>query len=287
MATAPKTIVAIGEALWDEFPDGRRPGGAPCNVAFHAARLGNHGVIISRVGADPPGTELIAFLRDRGVDTRFMQRDEMRPTGTVRVAIDDAGPRYAITEDVAWDFIAADEAPRTLVADADAMCVGSLAQRGVVSRATIQELLARAKGRALIVFDVNLRPPFEDAAVIDTTCRFADVVKLSEDELARLSSLLGRDALVDWLLHDVGATAVCVTRGRDGATLVTRDGTVAERGIAADTSVGDPVGAGDAFTAALTHQLVRRASPAAALQVANRYAALVASRRGAMPTMGG
>ena len=129
-----KTIVAIGEALWDVFPDRRRPGGAPCNVAFHASRLGDRGAIVTRVGTDAGGDELVGYLRQRGVDTGCVQRDPTRPTGTVLVTLQDAGPRYTITEHVAWDYIVADDEARSLTRAADAVCVGSLAQRGKVSR---------------------------------------------------------------------------------------------------------------------------------------------------------
>jgi fructokinase len=164
-----KTIVAIGEALWDVFPDQRRPGGAPCNVAYHAARLGDRGVIVTRVGDDSAGADLVAFLRERGVVTDFVQRDGTRPTGTVSVTIEESEPRYAITEDVAWDYIAAEDDARTLTRTADIICVGSLAQRSEPSRAGIHQLLSEARGQALVVFDVNLRPPFIDAEVIDAT----------------------------------------------------------------------------------------------------------------------
>ena len=281
----PKTIVAIGEALWDVFPDRRRPGGAPCNVAFHAARLGDRGVIITCVGDDAPGDELVVFLRDRGVDTGYVQRDATRPTGTVSVRIEDSDPRYVITEAVAWDYITADDDARALTRAADAICVGSLAQRGEASRVAIRRLLSDARGHALVVFDVNLRPPFIDAHVIETTLRVADVVKMSESEVARLSTLLDRPALVRWLLEDVGVQAVCVTRGADGAAITTLQGTVSVPGAEIDTSAGDAVGAGDAFTAAMAHQLVRNATPEETLHAANRYAVLVAMKKGAMPVV--
>ena len=281
----PKTIVAVGEALWDVFPDGRRPGGAPCNVAFHAARLGDRGVIVTRVGEDAAGDELVAFLRERGVDTDYVQRDGTRPTGTVSVTIEDSEPQYAITEAVAWDYIAAEDDARTLMRTADAICVGSLAQRSEASCAAIQQLLSDARGQALVVFDVNLRPPFIDAEVIDATCRLADVVKISESEVARLSTLLDRPSLVGWLLESVGVQAVWVTRGAGGASITTRQVTVSAPGVVIDTSKGDTVGAGDAFTAAMAHQLVHNATPQEALKAANRYAALVATKKGAMPVV--
>jgi fructokinase len=269
-----KTIVAIGEALWDVFPDQRRPGGAPCNVAYHAARLGDRGVIVTRVGDDSAGADLVAFLRERGVVTDFVQRDGTRPTGTVSVTIEESEPRYAITDDA-----------RTLTRTADIICVGSLAQRSEPSRAGIHQLLSEARGQALVVFDVNLRPPFIDAEVIDATLRTADVVKMSESEVARLSMVLERPSLISWLLQDVGVRAVCVTRGKGGASITTLQGTVSTPGTAIDASTGDAVGAGDAFTAAMAHQLVRNATLQETLHVANRYAALVATKRGAMPVL--
>jgi fructokinase len=278
-------VVAIGEALWDVFPDRRRPGGAPCNVAFHAARLGDRGVIVTRVGADALGAELIAFLSTRGVVTDFAQRDDTRPTGTVSVTMEGSDPRYAIAEDVAWDHIAADDDTRALVRSAKVVCVGSLAQRSEPSRSAIQQLLSDAGGHALVVFDVNLRPPFVDAEVIEATLRVADVVKMGEAEAAGLSSLLDRPSLTDWLLHDAGVQAVCVTRGEHGASMTTRHGTTSTPGIAIDSSTGDAVGAGDAFTAAMAHHLVRGTAPDESLDAANRYAALVATKAGAMPVL--
>ncbi len=279
------TVVAIGEALWDLFPDQRRPGGAPCNVACHAARLGDRGVIITRVGRDEAGEELVAFLRGLGVVTDYVQRDEARPTGTVSVTLEGSDPRFAIAEDVAWDYLEAPDEARAIVRTADAICVGSLAQRSESSRAAIGRLLSEARGQALIVFDVNLRPPFIDAEVIDATLRVADVVKLSESEAARISSLLDRPSLIEWLLQDIGVNAVCVTRGSDGASITTAHETVSTPGVEIDTSAGDAVGAGDAFTAAMAHWLVRDASPRETLEAANRYAALVATKKGAVPAL--
>jgi len=280
-----KTIVAIGEALWDLFQDGRRPGGAPCNVAFHAARLGDRGVIVTRVGGDAAGDELVAFLGERGVVTDYVQRDGTRPTGTVSVTFENADPRYAIAEGAAWDYLAADDDTLSLTRTADAICVGSLAQRCEPSRAAIQQLVSEARGQALVVFDVNLRPPFVDVEFIDATLRMADVVKMSELEVAALSTLLDKPSLIEWLLQDVGVQAVCVTRGRGGAAITTLQGTVSTPGTEIDTSMGDVVGAGDAFTAAMAHQLVREATPQKILDTANSYAALVATKKGAMPVV--
>lgn len=240
-------------------------------------------MIVTRVGDDPDGDELVAFLRERRVDTDYVQRDGTRPTGTVVVTIEHAEPQFAISEQVAWDNISTDDHARTLVRTADAICIGSLAQRHEVSRAAIRELLAEGRGQALIVFDVNLRSPFIDAAVIEDTLLVSDVVKMSEAEVAMLSTLLDRPSLIGWLVDKVGVQAVCVTRGRDGATITTPERTVTAPGIESNTSAGDVVGAGDAFTAAMAHQLVRDAAPEETLRAANLYAALIATKKGAMP----
>lgn len=280
-----KTVVAIGEALWDLFPDGRRPGGAPCNVAYHAARLGDRGCIVSRVGLDPAGAALLDELRARGLDTRLVQRDATRPTGSVTVKVEGSGPQYTITRDVAWDHLAVTDEARVAAATADAICVGTLAQREAESRETIRELVAAARGRALVVLDLNLRPPFVDPHVIEATLRLADVVRMNEVEADRVGVLLGRPALVPWLLETAGIRAVCVTRGANGAAITTPRGSASVPGVAIAAAAGDPVGAGDAFTAAMIHHLLRGADARAALEVANRYAALVAAKPGAMPLL--
>ncbi|MDX1430106.1 MAG: PfkB family carbohydrate kinase, partial [Rhodothermales bacterium] len=163
----PYDVVAIGEVLWDVFPDERRPGGAPCNVAYHATVLGDHGAVVTRVGTDGDGEELTTFLAQRNVDVSCVQRDSDHRTGTVLVSFDDGEPRYVIVEDVAWDHIQPTKEALQLVAHAHAVCYGSLVQRAPISRHSVHELLLSASPDALIVLDVNLRPPFVDAVVLE------------------------------------------------------------------------------------------------------------------------
>ncbi len=278
-------IVAIGEVLWDVFPDERRPGGAPSNVAYHATQLGDHGAVVTRVGADVDGEELTTFLDDRGVDVSCVQRDKEHPTGIVEVSFLEGEPQYLIVEDVAWDFIEPTEAAIALVRQADAICYGTLVQRSPASRHAVHELLLEARGQALVVLDVNLRPPFVDKAVLEASLKRSDVVKMSASEVKTVSSLLDQQDLVAWLLDDVGVEQVCTTYGKDGAAIATKDGRVEVPGVPVNTSDGDFVGVGDAFIAAMTHKLVRESDPEEALRFANRYAALVVTRRGAMPTI--
>ncbi|MGH7130220.1 MAG: PfkB family carbohydrate kinase, partial [Planctomycetaceae bacterium] len=149
-------VVGLGELLWDEFPDGRRPGGAPANVAFQANQLGLRGVVCSRIGRDEPGDALLEFLSDHGLETMHIQRDADRPTGRVTVETDQTGsPRYVIHEHVAWDAIDCDRRTEELMAAAAAVCFGSLAQRSPTSRESIHRALAATRPDCLRVFDVN------------------------------------------------------------------------------------------------------------------------------------
>lgn len=278
-------LVGIGELLWDCFEDGRRPGGAPANVAYHANQLGLRGLVASRVGTDNLGEELSAFLRAQGLDTRLIQRDPGHATSTVDVHHARTGPAYTIHEDVAWDYL---DMPAELVATIDgcaAVCFGTLAQRSTTSRLTIQQCVERAR-HAWRIYDVNLRPPFFDRAWIEPSLRLCRVVKLNHEELPQIGELLGLASesppeLAAGLRSQFDIELVCVTRGGGGCALYAVDETVDVPG--AHVVVADTVGAGDAFTAALSAGLVWGWPLHAIGPFANGVGGLVATRQGAMP----
>lgn len=282
----PAIVIGLGELLWDCFPDFRRPGGAPANVAYHAGQLGLTGIIASRVGDDPDGAELLAHLAARGLDTGCIQRDALHPTGTVTVDVARADqPRYTIHENVAWDHLELDSAWAGLLPRAAAVCFGTLAQRAPASRATIRRALELAAG-ALRIYDVNLRPPHYARDWIEDSLRRAAVVKLNDEEAPLLAALLGLGRagpapLAAALRERYGVRIVCITRGAAGCLVLAADQTVDVPGRR--VQVVDAVGAGDAFTAALTCGLLRGWPLRAAAELANTAGALVATRAGAMP----
>lgn len=287
MADRP-VIVGLGEVLWDCFDDTRRAGGAPANVAFHAAQLGATGVVCSRVGDDTLGDELLDFLARHGLAVETVQRDAAHPTGTVTVhSGGGAGPAYTIHADVAWDFLEMTPQWRDACAGAAAVCFGTLAQRSPQSRATIRACLDAADD-ALLVYDVNLRPPFIERAWIVESLERCDVVKLNADEQGALTGLLdlepmGQADFCRALIERWGLRAACITRGADGCLVATADEAVDVPGVA--VTVVDTVGAGDAFTAALTLGLLRQLPLEETAVFANRIGALVASHAGAMPVL--
>lgn len=284
-------IIGLGELLWDLFPDHRSLGGAPANVVYHATALGDHGVMLSRVGRDPLGDEALALLAARGVDVTAIQRDRVQPTGVVRVTHDRSGRvGFDIDARAAWAHPAWSDDWAAAVAGAGGLCFGTLLCAQEAGRAVVERAAATAPAHALRLLDLNLRPPFDTAAAIDAALACANAVKLSEDEARRLAGHLGvdgADRLADRLAERLlgrGLRAVAVTLGARGSALYSEHGCDRQPGVPlAPGANADPVGAGDAFTAALIHHLVRDHAPAHAGAAANHYGAFVASRPGAMP----
>ena len=283
-------MIGLGELLWDLFPKGKQLGGAPANFAYITAMLGDGGIVASRVGDDRLGQEALWHLKSSGLDVSRIQRDATHPTGTVKVSVDAKGqPEYEITENVAWDFMEFSEDWIALARKASAVCFGSLAQRHPVSRATIRAFLSALPSFAIPIFDVNLRQSYFSAEIIRDAIRHAKVLKLNHEEFPRLLDLVQchvKNGASDvdsarWLCKEHSLRLVCITRGGSGSLLVTAESQNEHPGFA--IKVGDTVGAGDAFTAAMVHHALRGSSLGAMNAAANRMGAWVASQEGAMP----
>jgi fructokinase len=281
------TVVGLGEILWDLLPSGRQLGGAPANFAYCSHLLGNRAVVASRVGLDDLGREARDRLLRSGITDQFLQSDPEHPTGTVQVQLDSAGkPKFEIAENSAWDFLPWSDLWRSLAQSADAVCFGTLAQRSPESRETILNFLDATRPEALRVFDVNLRQSFYSAEILHESMKRANVVKLNHEELPRVEELLAIDssdaiAFCREMLQKFDLLFVCVTRGANGSLLYDRK--AADEHCGFRVEIKDTVGAGDAFTAALVHQLLREAPLAEMNDLANRMGAWVASNSGAMP----
>jgi fructokinase len=277
-------ILCIGEILWDALPDGLFLGGAPFNVACHLQALGRDVAFVSRVGDDRLGQEALRRMQIRGLDTDLMHIDDSLPTGFVQVEGGEASePEYDILEPAAWDAITYTDTLGQHAEHAEALVHGSLAQRAPISRETIQRL---CEAEVLHVFDVNLRPPYVDRTVIESSLRAADVVKLNDAELWRMREWFGlpenpADAMAD-LANAFGCQTVCVTWGSEGARLWADGQCWHHPGYAVE--IADTVGAGDAFLAALLTGLLAEWSGEALIDLANRLGAYVASRAGAFPS---
>jgi fructokinase len=258
-------------------------------VAFHAGQLGVEGVICSSVGCDELGEEMLRFIGENGLSTEFIQRDSKHGTGRVDITSDEHGePRYVFADDVAWDHLVFDDNWRRLAQRASAVCFGTLAQRSDVSRSVVHQFLTAAPEDALVVFDVNLRKPWYQQEWLEPSLQAADVVKLNHEEVEILAAMLDFDSgeprrFAASLQRAFDVDLVCITRGKRGCLLV-RDGEVAEQpGI--DVQEAHPVGAGDAFSAALIYALLHGWPLAEIAAFANQVAARVAAKPGAMPPL--
>jgi len=282
------TIVGLGELLWDILPSGRQLGGAPSNFAYHAQALGAISSIVSSVGIDASGKDILDQLSTAGLNTSYIATDEEHPTGTVTVALDDDGiPGYTIHKDAAWDFIPFNSALASLASSADAVCFGSLGQRNAVSRESISGFLSETSKDCLRVFDINLRQQFYDLETILASLEKANILKLNDDELPILATLLalegGETQLLDRLLKDFDLQLVALTRGDKGSRLRGLNKNSIHPGYKVETK--DTVGAGDSFTAALAVGLLRGDDLDELHDRANRLASFVCTCHGAMPQL--
>jgi fructokinase len=291
MITKHPRILSCGEVLWDLYPESARFGGAPANFACHAAILGCDVSMLSGVGTDARGDKALAILQGFGMDTSLVQRIKDAPTGSVGVTLDAAGkPSFEIHAASAWDHVEWMSELEARIAEMDAIYFGTLGQRGELSRATIRRALNLAKEQRIMrVFDVNLRSPFYDAALIRESIALANVLKLSDDELQEVGAACdialntSHETTLRALLVYGGLDCAVMTRGAKGSLLVSADGSIDQPGI--PTQVVDTVGAGDSFTAAFVLELLRGDAHEVILRKACEIASAVCSQSGAVPTL--
>ncbi len=290
----PITIVGLGEALWDLLPEGKKLGGAPLNMAYHAHQLlgrgRGQGIVASRIGTDELGDEIATQLVDEGLPIDHVQRDSSHPTGIVRIKIENGQPQYEIVGDVAWDELEFTPPLVQLATHCDAVCFGTLAQRSPRSRETIGCFLDAAQ-QAIRLFDVNLRQHFFNREIIETSCRHANMVKLNEEELPIIAELLKlpvgapQDQLSE-LQARYNLQAVVYTRGQSGTLLIVADQVIDPPAVHYPTApTADTVGAGDACSAAILTGWTLGFSPSRIAELANHAGAFVASQPGATPTL--
>ena len=280
-------VVCFGEILWDVLPSGKQPGGAPFNVAVHLQQLGVPTQLISRVGTDELGAELLDFVAAKGLSTDYIPRDASYPTGVVQANVDDAQEvSYEIVQPVAWDYMQPEPALDALVTAADLFVFGSLSARSPATRETLYRLVEQGRFN---VFDVNMRPPHYSPETVQYLLEKADLVKLNHHELAEIMGWFGpehptgpdRPAAMQWLAARFGLQAVCVTCGADGALLWTHEQLYRAPGVRVE--VKDTIGSGDSFLAALLKGWLQGQEPGECLRFACATGALVATHYGATP----
>ena len=285
----PVSIVGIGEILWDMLPGGKRIGGAPANFALHAHALGAQAQIISSIGQDKHGREIVQQLSHKQIEMEHIQYKREHPTGRVDVQVGDNGqPKYMIHEDVAWDHIQFSPEMKVLAEKCDAVCFGSLAQRNPVSRSSIQEFLANTKTCCLRIFDINLRQDYYSKEIIESSLLTANVLKLNDDELVVLQALIdlpiNTESALKALLIRYQLDFLAFTQGASGSIMMDKNNNISHcPGIS--VNIKDTVGAGDSFTAAMIMGKLSGLALAKINLLANKVAAFVCSQAGATPAL--
>jgi len=282
-------VIGMGEALWDVLPEGKKIGGAPANFAYHVSQFGLDSCAISAVGDDALGAELLENFNSKGVVHSI--ETVPYPTGTVQVEIDQAGiPQYDIKENVAWDNIPYTAKLETLAQRTKAVCFGSLAQRNVVSRNTINRFLDAIpeENNPLIVFDVNLRQGFYNKDILCNSMTRCNILKINDEELVTVSRMFGYPGidLQDkcWiLLGKYNLKMLILTCGINGSYVFT-PGNVSFQPTP-KVEVADTVGAGDSFTAAFIANILKGKTVSEAHKKAVETSAYVCTQQGAMPTL--
>ena len=283
------TIVGLGEILWDMLPAGKQLGGAPANFAYHAQALGAEGVVVSCIGDDDLGREILSQLDGLGLDCQYIAVDKANRTGTVTVKLDANGvPDFTIHENVAWDFIPLSAPLLELAARADAVCFGSLCQRSDVSRDTVRRFLKETKPDCLLIFDINIRQSYYSKDIIGAMLDTSNVLKLNDDELPLVGELLDIKGSESEILAELAARyelrLIVLTKGADGSRLYGPDGDSESKGVPPE-KIADTVGAGDAFTAAVAVGLLNGNGLEQINAHANRVASFVCSQHGATPKL--
>ena len=279
-------IVAIGEILWDVFPDGPRFGGAPANFACSAAELAKDNAsvtLVSAIGDDTLGRDALVALSNRNVCTEAIQTNPL-PTGRVDVELDEAGiASYTFAENCAWDHLTWSQELERLAASCDAVCFGTLGQRSAESRETIQRFIRSTPEHCLRVFDINIRPPFIADQWILNSLESATAIKLNEDELPIVAELCdcvgGEIEVLQHLSKRFELQLAALTRGERGSLILAGDQFSELSGR--KVQVIDTVGAGDAFTASMVLDMLGNTNIETMNQRANALSSYVCTQAGA------
>lgn len=289
MKTKRNLVVGIGEALWDILPEGKKLGGAPANFAYHVSQFGLESMVVSAVGKDKLGNEILENLSEKKLN--MLIEEVQYPTGTVQVELDNEGiPCYDIKENVAWDNIPFTDKLKSIAEKTTAVCFGSLAQRNIVSRETINTFLNLIPNKKGIykIFDINLRQGFYTKEILCRSMEQCNILKINDEELVTVSRLFGYPGidLQDkcWiLLAKYNLEMLILTCGVNGSYVFT-PGNVSFVETP-KVEVADTVGAGDSFTAAFISALLMKKSVREAHQLAVNVSAYVCTQNGAMPQL--
>jgi fructokinase len=279
-------IVGLGEALWDMLPEGKKLGGAPANFAYHAGQFGLDTVAISALGEDKLADETIEALEQNGL--KYLMPRVPYATGTVQVTLTGEGiPTYEIKENVAWDNIPFNDEIKAAAKNCRAVCFGSLAQRNIVSRQTIQQFLDTTPEDCIKICDINLRQQFFSKEILEESFKRCNILKINDEELVVVTRMFGYQELDDAkicekMVKEYNLQMLVLTCGTNGSHVFTADGKHSFQPTP-KVEVADTVGAGDSFTGSFCAAILNGKPVEEAHRIAVEVSAYVCTQNGAMP----
>ena len=279
-------IIGLGEALWDMLPEGKKLGGAPANFAYHAGQFGLDTVAISALGEDKLADETIEALEKNGL--KYLMPRVPYATGTVQVTLTGEGiPTYEIKENVAWDNIPFNDEIKAAAKNCRAVCFGSLAQRNVVSRETIQKFLDATPADCIKICDINLRQQFFSKEILEESFKRCNILKINDEELVVVTRMFGYQELDDAkicekMVKEYNLQMLVLTCGTNGSHVFTADGKHSFQPTP-KVEVADTVGAGDSFTGSFCAAILNGKPVEEAHRIAVEVSAYVCTQNGAMP----
>jgi len=283
-------IIGLGEILWDMLPEGKKLGGAPANFAYYVSKLGQIGIVASRVGNDSLGKEILESMEKLNLNKKYIQIDPKYLTGTVSVELDSNGqPDYTIHKNVAWDYLDFSKSWKHLAKEADVICFGTLAQRSSKSKNTMLDFLKSARPEVIKLLDINIRQNFYSMEAIEESIKLSNILKLNIDELKIIRNLFtysntkNEIDLCLELINDFKLDLLCLTKGENGSLVLNSKEYYEHPGY--KVSVLDTIGAGDAFTAAMIVQYLKGKTLREISDLANRLGSWVASQSGPTPEL--
>jgi len=279
-------IIGLGEALWDMLPEGKKLGGAPANFAYHAGQFGLDTLAISALGEDKLADETIEALEQNGL--KYLMPRVPYATGTVQVTLTGEGiPTYEIKENVAWDNIPFNDEIKAAAKNCRAVCFGSLAQRNIVSRQTIQQFLDATPEDCIKICDINLRQQFFSKEILEESFKRCNILKINDEELVVVTRMFGYQDLDDAkicekMVKEYNLQMLVLTCGTNGSHVFTADGKHSFQQTP-KVEVADTVGAGDSFTGSFCAAILNGKPVEEAHRIAVEVSAYVCTQNGAMP----